>query len=553
MRAVLLFLLVTISLLPGCSDGGRITGNTSSETTNGIVAQAVRSDGSFAAGAKVRLRSDNYLSDPQGNTVTGRDRIETHTDAKGRFSFDRIEAGTYRIEISDTVARQALIRDCSLEPEGGTRDLGVDTLRPFAVLSGTVAVDTTGPVVKRYVRVFGLERLAKVDANGAYRIDDLPAGKHRIQLIRAGDSIVIPVAQDSVTAAPEDTVAAPLVDPVRTLAVRLNTTATGANVAEDVADFPLLIRLPLATATGADSVPGPGDTLIEVSTVDGGFLPFEIEHWDGQSGEASVWVRVDTVYGNRDTQRLFLRWGPASRFVRQSAGVFDTATGHFAVWHLSELPGGGVLHDATGNRYDATPHAKVDEGASVPGIAGRALRNDGRWNFVTTDTLGHTPGERFTLSVWVRPDTAFAAMGNGPVGFIEQQERSAGGYHFGAMPPETDSIGLRLYTGRQNPRFTTARYVESNWSDGWYHLAAVCDSGHVRLYHNGEQRLAASLPGRWNVHAETDPIMLGTWLRGTLDEARMYRRALSAAYVKLSYATQRPNQKVVVFPWFDNL
>lgn len=548
MRALLLFLVTSLVVQSGCSDGGQIAGNTSSETTNGIVAQAKRANGSYAADASVRLRQKDYLANPSGEGGSGDGRLETITDSQGRFSLTGIEPGEYRIEVADTAVRQALVIDCSFEPKSGMLNLGTDTLKPFTTLTGSVTIDTAGPAVQRYVRVYGLERLVPVDSNGIYRIDDLPAGTHRIQLIRSVDTVAIPVAVDSVTAAPGDTITAPLVDPLRTLAVRLNTTTAGADVAEDVPDFPLLIRLPLGGAAAGDSLPAQGDTLVLVSTADGTPLPFEIEQWDWLSGEAAIWVRVDTVYGNSDTQQLFLRWAPVNQFVQQHASaVFDTAGGHFAVWHLSELPGGGVLHDATDNRYHAKPHKIVTDTASVPGIAGRALYNSGRWDFITTDTLRRTPGEQFTLSVWVQPDTSFAAMDSAPVGFIEQQQRGIGGYHFGALPPGSDSIGLRLYTGLQSPRFTSASYVETNWSDGWYHLSAVFDSGEVRLYHNGELRIATQLSGQWSIDAGTDPIMLGTWLRGAMDEARIYHRAQSAAYVKLCYATQKPEQNTVVF------
>lgn len=547
MRTLSLLSLLLCLALSTCTGGDPLAGNTSSETTNGIVAQAARADGSYAAGAQVRLRRADYLPTPGSGDSAAGDRADAVTDRNGRFSLSRIEPGDYRIEISDSTVQQALLLECSLEPGEGIRDLGRNTLEPFTRLTGSVTADTIGPLARRFVRVYGLERLVPVDSTGTYDVPDLPAGKHRIELVRTAASVVTPVGFDTIETRPGDTLSAPLVDPLRTVSVWINTTASGANVAHDLTGFPLLIRLPLTGALD-DSLPGEGDTLVEVSKADGSLLPFEVERWDLAAGEACVWVRVDTVHGDSDTQRLFLRWGPERVPARRPrAPVFDTADGCFAVWHLGELPSSGIQTDVTPNGYHAGAHESVEDNQSIAGIAGRGLYNGGRWDFVATDTIGRSPGNRFTLSAWVHPDTAFWAM-NAQVGLIEQQRREVAGFHYGVIPDSTDSMGLRLYTGLDAPRFTSIRYAEADWSGGWYHLTAVFDSGMVRLYHNGKERVAAPLPRQWNMDSVTDPIMLGSWFHGIMDEARVYSRALSAAYVKLSYETQRQGQNTILLP-----
>lgn len=44
---------------------------------------------------------------------------------------------------------------------------------------------------------------------------------------------------------------------------------------------------------------------IRFSKADGTHLYYQIERWDSLSGEAQVWVRVDTVYGNNSTQYIY--------------------------------------------------------------------------------------------------------------------------------------------------------------------------------------------------------------------------------------------------------
>src|SRR5690606_23827454 len=74
-------------------------------------------------------------------------------------------------------------------------------------------------------------------------------------------------------------------------------------------------------------------------------IQHQIEKWDSAERAAAVWVRVDTVYGNRNNQLFRLHWGNAAA-VDSSKGsaVFDTAAGFRAVWHMND----------TGNVPDAT-------------------------------------------------------------------------------------------------------------------------------------------------------------------------------------------------------
>src|SRR5690606_13315892 len=75
--------------------------------------------------------------------------------------------------------------------------------------------------------------------------------------------------------------------------ITLNTTASGANVAGEVRNFPVLIRLGSAESTilseakagGADIRFARGDIA----------LPYEIESWSTTA--AAIWVKVDTIKG----------------------------------------------------------------------------------------------------------------------------------------------------------------------------------------------------------------------------------------------------------------
>ena len=71
--------------------------------------------------------------------------------------------------------------------------------------------------------------------------------------------------------------------------------------------------------------------------------------------------------------------------------------------------------------------------------------------------------------------------------------------------------------------------------NAWTHVAATYDGARVRLYVNGAEaasRMASGMLGTTN-----QPMEIGSWLNGRIDEVRVYRRALAAADVVADMAT----------------
>jgi regulation of enolase protein 1 (concanavalin A-like superfamily) len=143
-----------------------------SETTNGITACAIRADGTPAAGAIVRLRRSDWVTQLPALAKSAFYGADALTDSNGRFEITGIDPGSYRIEVTDGHA--AALFACLLDVRD-TVNLGVDTLRPFATLIG--AADTTGAANPQiFAQVAGLERLAAVGIDGQYALTDLPQG-----------------------------------------------------------------------------------------------------------------------------------------------------------------------------------------------------------------------------------------------------------------------------------------------------------------------------------------------------------------------------------------
>jgi hypothetical protein len=163
------------------------------------------------------------------------------------------------------------------------------------------------------------------------------------------------------------------------LPISINTTASGANVANSVSAFPILVKLDSSNFDFSSSQPDGSD--IRFRAVDGSSLPFEIELWNSGYRQAAIWVKMD-VPGN-SVSTIFMQWGnPLAAGGSSPHDVFAGSNGFAGVWHLGE-PGnstvGGYL-DATGNPNQGTG-INMGNGSSVLGISGLAQTFNGQNQF----------------------------------------------------------------------------------------------------------------------------------------------------------------------------
>lgn len=110
-------------------------------------------------------------------------RRKTRSDAEGRFRFDSLEAGDYRLEIKTKVGERR-----SMEPvkiaAGMPLDLGKVELLLAATLQGRVLTPqgTSAAGLDVSASVFDVTRFAKTDAEGRFRIPALPAGRAHVSI-----------------------------------------------------------------------------------------------------------------------------------------------------------------------------------------------------------------------------------------------------------------------------------------------------------------------------------------------------------------------------------
>jgi hypothetical protein len=544
-------LTVCALLCAGClfQPEERVSGGGSSETTNGVVVGRVTNpDGSPAVGARVELNRRSYLKE---SAVAKAVRLTavTKTDEAGRFQIDSVDPGDYFLEANDS-GRSGTLYEFST----GDRDTFVlesKTMRPTGTVTGTIAIDS-GRLGDATVQIYGLDRLAHVDASGRFAFTDLPEGSYtfRAQLTgTAADPRIIPGVQ-SVSADTTDIGRLELASfeaedyASWTHASRfvLNTTASGANVKGDVADFALLVRL---NALNFDFTQSDGRD-IRFEDGRGRRLRYQVERWDALNRQAEVWVKLDTVHGDSRQDLVTLYWGkPGAPDWSDGRQVFDTAAGYAGVWHLAEEAADTV---SNGIYEDATPAAQNGDdriaATGTDGIVGLGHHLDFGDRIRATPSASLRPAKFILVSGWFRGDTT-----------------DNGGSTVAGLG---DSYGLRVDKGG-NVRFFTSKGKGKGWHElntkgvnvldsAWHQLVGVHSGTALEVYIDGvlKGKMAAAVDIMYNLGPDFYIGRHGNGkvsydLKGDLDEINVVDHPRGADYIKLTFESQRLNPTLVEF------
>ena len=523
------------------------TGGTGSETVIGKVAAR---DGSPACSSMVTLYPEDY--DPIADAPLLPSMTDT-TDSNG----------TYSIRLPDTAMNYSII---AIDPVSKTRAFvtgiaatGETTSAPDAVLSTPGAVNVAVPdsVSDGYVYIPGTGIVVHVNNNGTVLLEQVPAGMipsvvYVPDAVSGNATILI----TDIDVPSGDTLVLPYPQWRNYMKIYLNTTATGAEIAEDVIDFPVLIRL---TNDVFDFAQTQTDgSAIRFSDAKNSRLPYEIERWDPTTGQAEIWVRTDTVFGNDSTQYLTMYWGNTEAASESnSASVFDTADGFQGVWHLEDEKN-TVIHDATGNHYDGTAYNTLISDGAI----GDAHHFDGSSSHIIIDStadsrLNMPQNGTYAMSLWVSADTIDtnwqAIAGKGHEQYYMQ---------FKALGNNRATWEFVEYQDEQGWEYTEDSVPPAPGAQEWVYMVGIRNGNEQQLYINGEKVVdAASLDKGDYPRVVTDDFTIGCYGRpvtipinqqmayfdGKIDEVRVMSVVPSTTWIKLCYMNQRKVNKLIIF------
>ena len=262
------------------------------------------------------------------------------------------------------------------------------------------------------------------------------------------------------------------------------------------------------------------------------------EYVDGIMDEVGIWHRALTT-----TEVTDLYNSGSGR------GLSDLTTAEkvnlAAYWPMDELSSGS----APVTRYDVTGGSTLYGFSFTPGtdgwtsgVFGGGLQFNGSTDYVDMGLKSsYTPSSALTVSEWVNW-SAFTS-GSGGYATVSNSTSSTNGYaiYQNTSAPYNKLVAY-VYTSNNGVRSVTGSTLLSTGT--WYHVVLTYDGSNVRLYLNGVQE--GSIAGTGTITTSTADLLFGSQytsggakFTGTLDDVRIYNRALSSSEINDQYLAGR--------------
>lgn len=221
-------------------------------------------------------------------------------------------------------------------------------------------------------------------------------------------------------------------------------------------------------------------------------------------------------------------------FIFSISATADLNDGLVGYWSFDD----STASDLSGNGNDGTVYGATP----VDGIIGPAFNFDGGNDYIDYgNTASLNPNSEITISAWIKP-VNYTGGGNEPIidkGHWPYQ------YHLGVTGDSRHHFQFGITPESDNYKYVETYYT---WSSGsWYHVAGTYDGYFVRLYINGNLYGSIAATGALtysekNATTAKFSSITGDYLPATIDEIRIYDRALSATEIyQLSLVCHDPD------------
>lgn len=293
--------------------------------------------------------------------------------------------------------------------------------------------------------------------------------------------------------------------------VTLNTSSAGVPIQQPLNRVTIPVRLHSGNFDFVGAKPD-GTDLRVVAADDKTLLQFWVERYDSVNELAAVWVQVPSVLPGTDKNTIFIYAGNEKAPAMSSTpAIFDAAT--LAAFHFAEKD--GLAAEQSGTIKLTTPLP-----IEINGLIGPSARLSGTaavWP--ASDKLKLAAGQAFTVSLWVKPQVADGTL------------------------YEQGPLKIALANGALSAQFGSNTVAGGTVAPGtWSQVALTVGAGKATLYLNGAQSAEADVPQPPAIEGD---VRLGEGLQGLVDELEISSDARSAEAVKLAYAVQSADAKLI--------
>ncbi|MBN1280754.1 MAG: DUF2341 domain-containing protein, partial [Candidatus Thermoplasmatota archaeon] len=310
---------------------------------------------------------------------------------------------------------------------------------------------------------------------------------------------------------------------------RKQITISHTKISETLTNFPVLINindndLSVHAQEDGDDILFMNDTGIATR------LNYEIERYQGNSGEVTAWVNITQLSSTEDTT-FYLYYGhPTTLSLQNIEKTWDE--NYVAVWHFKETEGNN-LADSTRNHFNGTANAFS---TITTGVIGNARSFDGVDSGVYVGTQSEFGGRpTYTIEAWGYPFTTSGehrifdrsqSYHNNPNTILFCQQNCALEFASNNYDSIRDNNAFQINSWR----YLVGTYIGSGGEKAIYVNGAKTTNG-TTIYESPTQ-------GNFNVNIGECSFNWGFHWDGILDEMRFSKIARSSEWINTSYQNQ---------------
>ena len=544
--------LLAMVFLVSCSDSKVAGGNSSEVGSPELMGTLAFVDGSqgvakTAAFARVYCVPMDY--DPAKEDSTS--YYATTADSAGHFAFDNLPDGVYNLEafyeMSD--GGSFALRESGLKiatDAAQTISLGLDQSHDIKIYlqdskDSLASVSIVGSTYKATAKI------AEDEAGKYATFTGVPASYYdsvQVSTSEGANSIKAVLVENT------DAVQEFFYDEsLHILEIPLNTAASGIDLHDTIEGFPLYIRLSDLNADDHESLVKNIFAMKVYLEPASDWATFKVVY-DRDSVPMGLWVRLSTLYPQREMQKLVFAWNGARSGAANSVDPFSFTDGFVAAWNFDERE---FLDSTVSTSGDNPFKGHVTDVTTGDGIIGGAFVFNGKSSNIevggTADdrAFALTDTSRFTASFWVNVEDTSTSR------FIWGKSESE--YHFKYQAADSDSSSWMFKEmDETNPdHWYTANIATAPKIDykQWVHLTVVKSGDSTAIYRNGKlEKVSVSINKTSDKRISDGPFVIGARkqssgkidrvLKGKLDELYFMNKAQSGEWARLIYLNQKP-------------